>query len=121
MEDVIEEIVGNIQDEHDKQVEPEVQRLGDGVYQFDGLVLLDDVLKLLNIRLEEHEEDTVGGYVFGVLGRQPNKGDIVEIGAYQFKILKTDGFRVMRVQASPVEKFTGSDAEHASASEESIS
>ena len=121
LEDVIEEIVGNIQDEHDKQVEPEVQRLGDGVYQFDGLVLLDDVLKLLNIRLEEHEEDTVGGYVFGVLGRQPNKGDIVEIGAYQFKILKTDGFRVMRVQASPVEKFTGSDAEHASASEESIS
>ena len=121
LEDVIEEIVGNIQDEHDKPVEPEVQRLGDGLYQFDGLVLLDDVLKLLNIRLEEHEEDTVGGYVFGALGRQPNKGDIVEIGAYQFKILKTDGFRVMRVQASPVEKITASDAEHASASEESLS
>lgn len=111
LEDVIEEIVGNIQDEHDKPVEPEIQRLGDGVYQFDGVVLLDDVLKLLNIRLDEHEEDTVGGYIFGVLGRQPNKGDMIDIGEYRFKILKTDGFRILRVQASPMEKNIGADVE----------
>jgi len=99
LEDVIEEIVGAIQDEHDKQVEPEIQRMPDGSYQFDGGVLLDDVLKLLNIRLDDHEEDTVGGYIFGLLGRQPNKGDTVEIGDFQFKILKTEGFRVLRVLA----------------------
>ena len=110
LEDVIEEIVGNIQDEHDKPVEPEVQRLSDGLYQFDGGVLLDDVLKLLNIKLDEHEEDTVGGYIFGILGRQPNKGDNIEIGEYQFKILKTDGFRVLRVQASPLVRNTESDS-----------
>ncbi len=101
LEDVIEEIVGNIQDEHDAPVEPEIQRLQDGSFQFDGGVLLDDVLKLLNIHLDEHEEDTVGGYIFGLLGRQPNKGDLVEIGEYQFKVLKTDGFRILRVLASP--------------------
>ncbi|MHC1758717.1 MAG: hemolysin family protein [Negativicutes bacterium] len=101
LEDVIEEIVGNIQDEHDKPMEPEIQRMPDGSFQFDGGVLLDDVLKLLNIRLDEHEEDTVGGYIFGLLGRQPTKGDQVEIGEYQFKVLKTDGFRILRVLACP--------------------
>jgi len=101
LEDVIEEIVGAIQDEHDKPVEPEIQRMPDGTFQFDGGVVLDDVLKLLNIRLDEHEEDTLGGYIFGVLGRQPVKGDRVEIGDYQFKVLKTDGFRILRVLACP--------------------
>lgn len=101
LEDVIEEIVGTIQDEHDKPMEPEIQRMPDGSFQFDGGVLLDDVLKLLNIRLDEHEEDTVGGYIFGLLGRQPAKGDLVEIGEYRFKVLRTDGFRILRVLAYP--------------------
>ena len=64
--------------------------------------MLDDVLKLLNIKLDDHEEDTVGGYIFGLLGRQPNKGDVVVIGEYRFKILKTEGFRILRVLASPI-------------------
>lgn len=100
LEDVIEEIVGAIQDEHDKPEEPEIQRMPDGSYQFDGGVLLDDVLKLLNIKLSDHEEDTVGGYIFGLLGCQPNKGDTVFVGEYKFKVLKTEGFRILRVLAS---------------------
>lgn len=112
LEDVIEEIVGTIQDEHDKPAEPEIQRLSDGSYQFDGLVLLDDVLKLLNIRLDEHEEVTVGGYIFGLLGRQPNKGDTVDIGDYRFKILKAEEFRILRVQASPLAEPPATDAEN---------
>jgi len=116
LEDVIEEIVGNIQDEHDKPMEPEIQRMPDGSFQFDGGVVLDDVLKLLNIPLDEHEEDTVGGYIFGLLGRQPAKGDMVEIGEYQFKILKTDGFRILRVLACPPAQSTDPpDADYRSA------
>ena len=103
LEDVIEEIVGNIQDEHDKHVEPEIQRMPDGSYQFDGLVLVDDASKILNLRLEDHEEDTLGGYIFGLLARQPAKGDVVDIGGYRFKVLKTDGFRILRVEACPPE------------------
>jgi CBS domain containing-hemolysin-like protein len=102
MEDVLEEIVGDIQDEHDEGEELEIQRFPDGSYEFEGRVLLDDAAELLNIRLEEHDEDTIGGYIFGLLGRRPEIGDQVDIGDYSFTVLKVNGFRIMRVQAVPL-------------------
>ncbi|WP_425061279.1 hemolysin family protein [Sporomusa carbonis] len=102
LEDVLEEIVGDIQDEHDVVDEIEIQRLPDGSYEFDGRVLLDDVTELLNIRLEDHEEDTLGGYVFGMLGRRPETGDKVSIGDYSFEVLRVNGFRIVRVKAVPL-------------------
>jgi len=102
LEDVLEEIVGDIQDEHDAEEAVEIQRLEDGSYEFDGRVRLDDVAELLNIRLEEHEEDTLGGYIFGLLGRRPEVGDELNIGDYRFSVLKVNGFRVVRVKAVPL-------------------
>lgn len=102
MEDVIEEIVGDIQDEHDDEEDVEVRRLTDGTYEFEGRVLLDDVAELLNIRLEEHEEDTIGGYIFGMLGRRPEVGDKISVGDYSFEVLQVNGFRVVRVKAIPL-------------------
>jgi CBS domain containing-hemolysin-like protein len=102
LQDVLEEIVGDIQDEHDADGEAEIQRLEDGSYEFDGRVLLDEVSELLNIRLEEHEEDTLGGYIFGLLGRRPEVGDEVNIGDYNFSVLQVNGFRVVRVKAAPL-------------------
>lgn len=102
LEDVIEEIVGDIQDEHDVVEDIEIQRLADGSYEFDGRVLLDDVTELLNIRLEDHEEDTIGGYIFGMLGRRPETGDKVNIGDYSFEVLRVTGFRIVRVKAVPL-------------------
>lgn len=101
LQDVIEEIVGDIQDEHDDE-ETEIQRLPDGTFEFDGIVLLDDVAELLNIRMEDHEEDTIGGYIFGLLGRRPEIGDHISIGDYNFEVLKVNGFRVVRVKAIPL-------------------
>jgi CBS domain containing-hemolysin-like protein len=100
LEDILEEIVGDIQDEHDEIIEPEIEQMPDGTYEFDGRVLLEEVAELLNIRLEEHEEDTVGGYIFGLLGRRPEEGDQVVIGNYLFVVLQVNGFRVVRVQAA---------------------
>ncbi|CUH94166.1 putative membrane protein [Propionispora sp. 2/2-37] len=99
LEDIIEEIVGDIQDEHDEVVEGEIQRLADGAYEFDGRVLLDDVADILHIQLGEHEEDTLGGYIFGLLGRRPEIGDQARIDEYQFEVLKVNGFRIVRVKA----------------------
>lgn len=99
LEDIIEEIVGDIQDEHDTIIQAEIQRMPDGTYQFDGRVLFDEVAELLDIHLEEPEEDTIGGYIFGLLGRRPEIGDIVNIGEYSFSVLQVTGFRIVRVHA----------------------
>jgi len=102
MEDIIEEIVGDIKDETDDIIQPEIQRMPDGSYEFDGRVLFDDVVELLNICLEEPQEDTIGGYIFGLLGRRPEIGDEVNIGEYSFTVLQVTGFRIVRVHAKPL-------------------
>ena len=76
MEDLLEEIVGDIQDEHDTDM-PEINKMPDGSYVFDGLVLLDEVSEIMGIQFDDPEEDTIGGYVFGLIGRQPVVGDSV--------------------------------------------
>lgn len=100
MEDLLEEIVGDIQDEHDADKEEEVVHRADGTYEFDGMVLLDDITDLLHIKFEEPEEDTIGGLVFGLLERKPEPGDKIEVDGWSFEVLRAEGFRVTRVRAS---------------------
>lgn len=99
MEDLLEEIVGDIKDEHDEERDEEVLECGDGSYEFDGVVLLDEITDLLNIEFEDPEEDTLGGYIFGLLERKPEIGDKIEVDGWSFEVLQTDGFRVVRVRA----------------------
>ncbi len=100
MEDLLEEIVGDIQDEHDADKEEEVVHRADGTYEFDGMVLLDDITDLLHIKFEEPEEDTIGGLVFGLLERKPEPGDKIQVDGWSFEVLRTEGFRVTRVRAT---------------------
>ncbi len=102
MEDLLEEIVGDIQDEHDEDETLEIETVEQGVYEFDGKVLLDEVTELLSIALDEHEEDTIGGYMFGLLGRRPKVGDTVTIGNYRFTAIEVNGFRIVRLKATPL-------------------
>ena len=102
MEDLVEEIVGEIQDEHEAQEPDDVVALENGAYEFDGMVLLDEITEILGIEFEEPEEDTIGGYVFGLLGRKPEVGDPVVLGDYCFKVLQVEGFRVLRLSAVPL-------------------
>ncbi len=103
MEDLVEEIVGDIQDEHDTDM-PEINKMPDGSYVFDGLVLLDEVSEVMGIQFDEPEEDTIGGYVFGLIGRQPVVGDSVEANGYKFEVLDSTGFRVLRVRVIRLKK-----------------
>ena len=100
MEDLLEEIVGDIQDEHDEEETADILRLGDDSYEFDGLVLLDEISELLNIEFDEPEEDTIGGFVFGLLGRKPEEGDRVVTDGWRFEVTEAEGFRVTRVKAT---------------------
>lgn len=102
LEDILEELVGDIQDEHDAEGDPIVERI-DGSCEFDGTVLIDDVENLLHIPVDEDlDADTIGGYVFSLLERTPCVGDAVNIGQYQFSVLEVQGFRISRVEAVPL-------------------
>jgi CBS domain containing-hemolysin-like protein len=79
LEDVIEEIVGDISDEHDRLGSQAWQRR-DGTWSISGLLRPDEVEHLTGIELPEHEDyDTVAGLVLKVLGRVPRPGDVAEV------------------------------------------
>ena len=100
LEDLVEEIIGEIQDEHDQPEAAEVVRLPDGNYELDGEVLLEELDELLQVDLEDaDEDDTIGGYIFGVLGRKPVAGDEVTVAGWRFTILKRYHLRGYRVRA----------------------
>lgn len=106
MEDLVEEIVGEIQDEHEAQEPEDVVALPGNAYEFDGMVLLDDISEILPVDFEEPEEDTIGGYIFGILGRKPEIDDTVLIGSYAFRVLQVDGYRILRLLAAPLNNET---------------
>ncbi|MCI1247332.1 MAG: hemolysin family protein [Megasphaera sp.] len=99
LEDILEELVGNIRNEHTAEKE-EILPLAEGAYEFDGTVLLDDVEELLHIPVEEDvDTDTIGGYVFNILGHAPSVGDSVSIGNYIFTVMEVSRLRIARLKA----------------------
>jgi putative hemolysin len=96
IEDLLEEIVGEIQDEYD--VEPVmIERVNDYETHLDARVSLDDVNELLLTNWEAEDSDTIGGFVYEELGRIPNPGDTVEIGDYVITVLSTEGARLKQL------------------------
>jgi CBS domain containing-hemolysin-like protein len=102
LEDVLEELVGEVQDEFEKEAGPRFREEGPGTYVVDGLVSLADLRDRLRLELADEPYDTVGGMVFGRLGRLAKPGDTVEVEGYRFQVTAIDGRRVseVRVQRS---------------------
>ena len=101
MEDLIESVMGNIQDEYDQE-EDEVLPLEEGGYSFDGGVQLELVERLLETDLETDEDtDTLGGLIANTLGRIPGDGEnpSVTIAGVEFTVLLAEDRRIIRVQA----------------------
>ena len=104
LEDLLEEIVGDMGDEYEPLELPDIMQLANGSYDIDGEMPLDDVGELLNLPFdEEDEDDTLGGYIFSRLGRKPEEGDEVEWKDWTFTVLKMDQFRIERVKAEKTE------------------
>jgi CBS domain containing-hemolysin-like protein len=93
LEDVIEEIVGQIQDEFDVE-NPEIRSEEDGVYIVSGGMLIEDLEDELDIELSDRDEDTIGGVVLSELGRTPAVGDKVELGPVLLEVLDVDNNRI---------------------------
>ena len=99
MEDVLEELVGEIYDEHD-EVSEEVVEQEDGTLIVDGSMQLQELLEKFGTEEKEYEADTVGGWASEMLEKVPEVGDSFTAEKHQFTVTEMDGFRVMRMQAT---------------------
>jgi hypothetical protein len=100
LEDILEEIVGEIRDEDDMDEDEDVQRLKDGRYIVDPLMTLSDLSDELGIELEPPENshvETLSGLIQATLGIIPSPGAEVKIQGYTFRVLKMDGTRMEKV------------------------
>jgi CBS domain containing-hemolysin-like protein len=98
LEDIIEEIVGEIRDEFDED-EPAVRKLADGSYSIDGRIPIGVVNEALGSGFESEDFDTIGGLVLGHLGRVPEVGDEIRLDGYLLRVDEVDGPRVAHVIA----------------------
>ena len=101
MEDLLESIVGNIQDEYDDEDE-EICKLSDGVYTLDGAVSIEDVERLFDIELDEDSEyDTIGGLLIEKLERipSPHEHPALELSGVRFTVLLVEDRRIARIRA----------------------
>ncbi|MCW2622037.1 MAG: hypothetical protein JWL64_1639, partial [Frankiales bacterium] len=98
LEDLVEELVGEVDDEHDDGSRPPVERRR-GALSLSGLLRDDEVLDAIGLAMPEGPYDTLGGLVMARLGRLPRRGDVVDVGGgWVLKVTELDGRRVERVQ-----------------------
>ena len=100
LEDLIEEVVGEIVDEFDVEP-PMIERLSNGNFRVNGRADLDDLEAMLLIDLPTGEWNTVGGLIFNSLGHVPSVGETIEINQHRFYVERVQGRRIARVLISP--------------------
>ncbi|TFH25425.1 MAG: HlyC/CorC family transporter [Myxococcales bacterium] len=100
MEDVLEELVGEIRDEFDEDEPAKVIHSDDAVV-IDGMLLIDDLCRELGVSVENGHADTVGGYVTSALGKIARVGDRFDLADYNGRVVEMQGRRVARVRLEP--------------------
>ena len=99
LEDLIEEIVGEIEDEFDV-AEVQIEQIDDDTYRLDGMFPIDEFNSRFGTELDDEDFHTVGGFVFGALGRAPEVGDTVAEAGMQFDVLEVDGSRIEKMSVT---------------------
>jgi putative hemolysin len=97
LEDVLEEIVGEIEDEFDLP-DTSIERVGESTIRIDGTYTIDDFNEEFGTELEQEDFHTMAGLVFGELGRAAEIGDSVEAGGLRLTVLEVEGSRIMRIE-----------------------
>jgi putative hemolysin len=100
LEDLVEELVGDIRDEYDIE-DAQARRLHGGALEIDGLLNLDDFSDETGVELPEGPYETVGGYLMAVLGHLPQVGEMTMVGGHRLSVTEVDGRRVARVRVTP--------------------
>ncbi len=112
LEDIMEEIVGEIRDEYDQGEEAPYQKVGPEEFLFHGRVDLDDVNDLLHLELTKELGDTLAGYIYGQLGRVPEEGQKLEMEDWVLVVEIVSGRRIRRVRAKRLIKQDHTEEEN---------
>ncbi|MEH6890733.1 hemolysin family protein [Bacillus sp. JJ864] len=102
LEDILEEIVGEIRDEYDEDEHPPVQHISDDCKVVDGKVLVSEINDLFGLHLNEQDVDTIGGWLM-MQGQPMAEGDMIVVGEWAFTILEKDMHQIKRVEIKKME------------------
>ena len=99
IEDVIEEIVGEIEDEHDKDDDFNFKKIDSNTFEAKADMTLDDFNHESNLRIVEENVDTLGGYIFSKINRVPYAGEVIKVdNTYQFEIIEADPRKIKKIR-----------------------
>lgn len=113
IEDLVEEIVGDIKDEYDVNEQAEFVKIDHDTYMVDGGMNLEDLNELLAIDLPTEETDSVGGFVYYMMGRVPNEGESIEHDDVQIRVESVDNRRIRKLHITrQVKREVEADTRH---------
>ncbi|CAM3414563.1 hemolysin family protein [Marinicrinis lubricantis] len=104
LEDIIEELVGEIQDEFDNE-RPEIEKLDAGRYSIDGRMLIEEVNDLLGIHIDSEDYDTIGGWMVSKVDLPPEEGQSIRLEGFEFAVEETDQMRILRIRIKRMDKL----------------
>jgi CBS domain containing-hemolysin-like protein len=105
IEDVVEEIVGEIRDEYDYAEEMPFQVLQEGEFLFSGRIDLDDVNQITGAQLPKDTSETLGGFIYSHLSKIPSLGEVIEAGGLHLVVEDVSGRRIRKVRAHRIENL----------------
>lgn len=98
IEDILEQIVGEIEDEHDDEEEHDIKKMASRVFQVSALTPLDEFNETFGTRFDEEDADTIGGIVLHAFGHMPARGESIELKGLTFKVSKANSRRLVQLQ-----------------------
>ncbi len=111
LEDILEEIVGDIKDEFDEDEEKEIVEVSKNVYLIEGAVKIDDINEKLGTDLQNDEFDSIGGLIVSSIGNVPTVGEEVDYAGYKLKVVKMDNNRIAKVKLTVPENLEKNEKE----------
>ncbi|EZH84377.1 HlyC/CorC family transporter [Ectopseudomonas composti] len=104
IEDVLEQIVGDIEDEHDVEEDGYIKPLPSGDFLIKALTPIDSFNETFDSQFSDDEYDTVGGLVMNAFGHLPKRNEVTEIGEFRFRVLNADSRRIHLLRLTPVNR-----------------
>lgn len=101
IEDVLEQIVGDIEDEHDTEDDSYIKKYSEDSFAVKALIPIDEFNEYFGLDLQDKEADTIGGLLLRAFGHLPKRGESIDIQGYRFKVLRADSRRIHLLQVIP--------------------